>query len=121
MTKNTQFIGSALILLGVGFYAMTGAKTALIPSVLGVVLVLCGQIGQRKPSWRKHAMHAAAGVAALGALATLGRALPALFGRGGSLMATIEQFFAAGLCLVLVAQAAQSFAEARSGEAGVLA
>lgn len=48
------------------------AKTALIPALVGMALVLCGTIGLM-PDARKHAMHVAAGVALLGFLAAAGR------------------------------------------------
>ncbi len=48
------------------------SRTALIPAAFGILLVMCGTLGLQK-EWRKHAMHVAAAIALLGALASLGR------------------------------------------------
>jgi hypothetical protein len=55
-----------------GAVSPASAKTALIPALVGMALVLCGTIGLM-PDARKHAMHVAAGVALLGFLAAAGR------------------------------------------------
>ncbi len=47
-------------------------KTALIPAVVGMALLICGTLGLDE-RMRKHAMHVAAGIALLGALAALSR------------------------------------------------
>ncbi len=115
MANNAIIIGVLLILLGVGFYAASGANswTALLPAILGALLLACGLAARQKESWRKHAMHVAAAVALLGALGSLGRAVPALLGGTGSTLAITEQLIAAGLMLVFVALAVQSFIAAR--------
>lgn len=51
--------------------------TALIPAGFGAILLLCGLIGFN-PGMRKHAMHAAAGIALFGGIAGLVRGVPAL-------------------------------------------
>jgi hypothetical protein len=48
--------------------------TAMIPAFVGFPLLILGTLGLQ-PAWRKHAMHLAAVVALLGALAGLGRGL----------------------------------------------
>jgi hypothetical protein len=61
-----------LTLAGVIAYVATDAAsmTALIPSVVGVLIVLCGLLALKEP-WRRHAMHAAMVIALLGALGSL--------------------------------------------------
>jgi hypothetical protein len=44
--------------------------TALIPSVVGVLLLVCAAAA-RKPAWHRHGIHAALVVALLGALGSL--------------------------------------------------
>jgi hypothetical protein len=72
MTMLTVVIGAVLVVLGVVVYAATGAAsvTALIPSLVGVLLLLCAAAA-RKPAWHRHGIHAALVVALLGALGTL--------------------------------------------------
>jgi hypothetical protein len=72
MTRLTVVIGSVLVVLGVVAYAATAAAsvTALIPSFVGVLLLICAAVA-RKPAWHRHGIHAALVVALLGALGTL--------------------------------------------------
>jgi hypothetical protein len=72
MTRLTVVIGAVLVVLGVVAYAATAAAsiTALIPSLVGVLLLLCALLA-RKPAWHRHGIHAALVVALLGALGTL--------------------------------------------------
>jgi hypothetical protein len=72
MTRLTVVIGSVLVVLGVVGYAATAAAsvTALIPSLVGVLLLLCAAAAGR-PGWHRHGIHAALVVALLGALGTL--------------------------------------------------
>lgn len=71
MGKVTLVFAGLLVLLGVGAYVLSGMKsvTALIPAFAGVILGACGALAVAKPGVRKHAMHAAVVVAALGLLA----------------------------------------------------
>lgn len=50
-------------------------RTAWIPACVGLPLVICGLLVVFRPTTRKHAMHVAVGVAALGALLAGGRAI----------------------------------------------
>lgn len=72
MTTITLAVGAVLTLLGVAGYALTGAAslTALIPSLVGVLILACGALARRE-KLRRHAIHAALAVALLGALGSL--------------------------------------------------
>lgn len=72
ITKLTLTIGGLLTLTGVIAYMATGgvSLTALIPSAVGVLLLVAGWIG-RNPKLHRHAIHAALAVALLGALGSL--------------------------------------------------
>jgi hypothetical protein len=110
-------VGALLIVVGVWAYTASGpgaSPTALIPAVIGVLLAAAGLVGVRGGAARRHAMHAATGVALLGALGSLGQliARPA----GGSEHAGIAQ--TAGLlnlllCGAFVVLAVRSFVRIR--------
>ena len=128
MARLTLGFGLALIVLAFGFYGGTGwtHKTALIPAFPGLVLAICGGLTLAKPNARKHAMHVAVAIAALGFLAVL-RAVPAFFTllTGGSVdrpAAVIEQVLMGVICLVYVLFGVKSFIDARrarqAGESG---
>jgi hypothetical protein len=72
MTRLTVVIGSVLVVLGVVAYAVTAAAsvTALIPSLVGVLLLLCAAAA-RNPAWHRPSIIAALVVALLGALGSL--------------------------------------------------
>ncbi len=72
MTRLTVVIGSVLVVLGVIAYAVTAAAsvTALIPSLVGVLLLLCAAAA-RNPAWHRTGIIAALVVALLGALGSL--------------------------------------------------
>ena len=120
MAKITIALAVILTLLGVGTYLgspdANPSKTALIPSVFGVLLLGCG-MAALQPSWRKHAMHAAAMVALLGALASSGRAVASLakLAGGGDVKASAlgSVLIMAATCWVLVALCVKSFIDAR--------
>ena len=78
MTTTTRYFGLLLIVLGVASYMLTGrtSVTALIPAIFGAVLLICSLVALNEPA-RKHAMHAAVAVGLIGALAALGRGVPA--------------------------------------------
>ena len=73
MANTTVGIGAALIAIGVVGYVATDRQsaTALIPAVLGLLLLAFGWLARNDGS-RKHAMHAVAVVALLGLLGTIG-------------------------------------------------
>lgn len=69
--NSTMMTGLALTVLGVGGVIATGAATAVIPAVFGVILLGLGAL-MRRPERARAAMWIALGVALLGLLAPLG-------------------------------------------------
>ena len=114
MTATTRLFGIILIVLGIASYVLTdrASLTALIPAIFGAVLVVCALIA-RNESARKHAMHAAVAVGLLGALAALGRAIPAVIAGNAGRPAVISQLVMAVVLLIYVAFGVQSFIAAR--------
>lgn len=90
------------------------SKTALIPSVVGLLLLICGTLGLDE-RMRKHAMHGAAGVALLGFLAAgvrLGSKLGDIFA-GNISRPMMFIILMAVLCLAYVLLSVRSFIAAR--------
>lgn len=123
MPAITILIGVFLILIGVGGYgfgvveaAKTGghaSPTALIPSIIGLIITICGGIAT-SVQYRKHAIHVAVGVALLGFLAVAGRLLPNLL--SGSVKtgpAFASQILTSIFLAILIATGVNSFIQAR--------
>jgi uncharacterized membrane protein len=74
MVNNAIRFGLSLVLVGLyGYFGYdTRSLTALIPAVVGIALIVAG-LAARAEENRKNAMHAAAVVALLGAIAAWGR------------------------------------------------
>jgi len=119
----TIVIGVGLILIGLlgyfDFGGMLGVKeqspTALIPAVIGAILVVCG-ILSRDDRLRKHVMHVAALVGVLGMFGALYRPVKALVQDGAVDVTAVPvrlQLMTALLCLVFVVMCVQSFIAAR--------
>lgn len=119
MPSTTRYFGLILIVLGIASYMMTGrtSVTALIPAAFGAVLLICALIA-RSESSRKHAMHAAVAVGLLGALAALGRGVPAALAGDATRPAVLSQLVMGVLLLIYVALGVQSFIAARRARAG---
>jgi hypothetical protein len=125
MARVTIAIAGTLILLGLGTYFGSSqaepSLTALIPAAFGTLLLGCG-LTALQSSWRKHAMHAAASVGLLGALAASGRGLMALakLASGGEVNSTalVSVLAMAAICWLLVALCVNSFVAARRRQAG---
>ena len=118
MASTTIAFGVVLIVLGLASYFLTGmvSVTALIPSVFGVVLALCGMTA-RDERKRKHAMHGAVLVALLG----FAGSVPGLLKIGqyfdGTAVrpaAVLAQSIMAVLMLIYLVMAIRSFAAARA-------
>lgn len=119
MPSTTRLIGLLLIVIGVASYTLTGrtSVTALIPALIGAVLVICALVA-RTESARKHAMHAAVAVALIGAIGSLARGVPAALAGGASRPAVIVQLVTGVLLLIYVALGVQSFIAARKARLG---
>lgn len=72
MAILTITIGAILTVMGIAAYVATGAVsiTALIPSFVGVLLLMCAALGRRS-ALRRPSMYAALVIAVLGAAGTL--------------------------------------------------
>lgn len=108
-----------LLLTGVGGYAAFRTPTALIPVGFGLLLGLCGLLA-RKESLRRHAMHAAAGVALLGFLPSAPGLLgipDLLAGEAARPAAVVLRSVMAVLCLGFLVAAVRSFVAARRARA----
>jgi hypothetical protein len=119
MPATTRLFGLLLIVFGVAAYVTTGRTsiTAMIPAFFGAVLVLCALIA-RNEAMRRHAMHAAVAIALIGAIASLGRGVPAAIAGGASRPAVISQLALGVLLVVYVALGVQSFIAARKARLG---
>lgn len=121
MPVFTIIIGALLDFLGIAGFIASGAKayTALIPSVFGTIILVCGIIAHIRPAARKHALHVAAALSALGFISILARSgsqFPALLAGGETSTSPIAlsmQLVFAILCLVYFAVCFRSFLQAR--------
>ena len=117
--------GILLILIGIigygyGYANGSASLTALIPSLLGLILAGLGAAARAKESLRKHLMHGALLVALLGFLATVSSflKLPTLFdGTAQRPAAVVAQFATAVVCLAFLILGIRSFIEARRNRA----
>ena len=118
MDKIFNQISVSLIVLGVAFYALSMTFTALIPSILGLLIQISLFFGRNFSNLHKHFVHINILILILGIGATYGSAFDLLdyLLNGIELnrpLATIEQFTACVLCLVGFIAAVKSFIEAR--------
>ncbi len=119
MSSLAIWIGALLIAVGVGGYAGTGGTsfTALIPAFMGIPILLLGILGRRE-RLRRHAMHAAAVLAAIGFLGSARGFSPFFHFVMGEPVerpaAAMLQTVTALLCLLFVVFAVWSFVRARS-------
>jgi hypothetical protein len=110
MATTTQIVGGILVAVGlVGYFATDGAHaTALLPAVLGLVILVLGIVAARIAAGQ-HAIHAALVVALLGGLGALPRA--AGVADGGA--AAIASLVTVVVALVYVGLGVRSFVAAR--------
>jgi hypothetical protein len=112
--RITLFFGVILALVGALCYHLTNyvSVTALIPTFFGVAFMILGFVAG-KESLRKHAMHAAAALAALGFVFGVVRVVMALAQGKEIGTAFVETAVFAGLCGVLLLLCVKSFIDAR--------
>lgn len=118
MPSTAVWFGRLLILLGIAGYAygITSERasfTALIPAAFGLVLMLLGHAAAARESLRKHLMHAAVLVAAIGFVMTAGRLVLRISELTLS-AGVVSQALMALICLIFVVLAVRSFVAARS-------
>lgn len=120
----TAFIGTMLVALGLNGYLggtpdpETGkvSMTALIPAIVGAILLVCGLAAYYLPKARKHIMHLAVVVGLLG---FLGGFMPLIrsYNKTGTLDITKPAVGSGGvmilLCGALVVLCVKSFIDAR--------
>ena len=69
MPKPTLVFAALLTVLGLGAFALSGSRTALLPAYFGGALAVLAGLALTYAGARSHLMHVAAVVAMLGALA----------------------------------------------------
>jgi hypothetical protein len=111
MPAKTIGLGAALVVLGVivTIASGSGSATSLIPAFIGVVFLVLGLVARAKDSLRPHLMHAAAALALIAILGSLGSAI----GRGAEGWALFAQLATIALCAAFLFVAVQSFRQAR--------
>lgn len=122
MAKLTIVFGFLLIITGVIGFALTGAThpTALIPSLIGAILAVCGFLANTQDTKRRMMfMHVAVTVGLLGGLMTIKGAID-VFRLAHNVdlpnpIAIEEKAATCLLCFLFVAFCIRSFIEARRG------
>ena len=109
-------IGLMLILVGLGGFGYGYAKdgvahfTAMIPAIIGLLILLSGAVAIFSESLRKHMMHAALAIAGLGGIAT---AITIFTGKLEMSAPLASKSVTAVLCFVFVILGVRSFIAAR--------
>lgn len=117
MAKLTFIFGDLLVILGLWGYfgaeADNRSLTALIPTFFGVAMTVCAVMALNE-RMLKHAMHAAATIGLVGALAAGGRGLMKVgqLGQEGG-RPVFFQLAMAAICAVFVAMCVRSFINTR--------
>ena len=104
-------VGAALIALGivVSLASDSSSVTSLLPAFLGVIFVVLGLLARSLPTAAHHFMHAAAALALLAVLGSLGSAV----GRGSTGWALFVQIATVIIAGIFLQQAIMSFRAAR--------
>jgi hypothetical protein len=116
--SSSALTGMALVALGLAGLFATGAATAVIPALFGLVLILLA-LRARNPRNTASSNTIAAGVAALGLLAALGNIVSRLV--AGTLVANAAAFanvVMAALCALYLAIWAWELSQSRRGGMG---
>jgi uncharacterized membrane protein len=118
MAKLTIGLGVILTLLGVMWYVFVNNEswTALIPSFIGIPILLLG-IAALRENLRKHAMHGAAAISLIGFLGTAPGVLKVARMLGGATIergrAAVVQAVVAALLAAFLVACVRSFVNAR--------
>lgn len=118
MVETAIWCGRLLLLVGVagyayGWYTGHASWTAMIPGIVGVVLMALGYAGRGSVDMRKHLMHGALVVALIGFLASAGRLIMKASEFTVS-PASLSQIAMALICLIFIILGVRSFIAARS-------
>lgn len=118
MARNAIIAGAVLIVTGIVVTIASDSEsvTSLIPAFVGAVFVGLGALAQTKPAINQHVMHAAAAVALLAVLGSIGSAI----GRGSTgwaLFAQLVTIVVLGGFLYLAIQSFKAARLAREAEA----
>ncbi len=119
MSKITIDFGALLIALALAAFFGTGTAswTALIPSFVGLPLVVLGRLALNE-RWLKHAIHGAALVGLVGFLGgAFSFARPFIFGSEVKPAAAGVQFLMTLICAIFVGLCVKSFIDARRARA----
>jgi hypothetical protein len=111
MPKPTLVFAALLLALGLGAFALSGSRTALLPASVGGVLAAIAGLAMTYDGARRHLMHVAAVVALLGALAPA--AALAIRAAQMSPLALGVNLGMLALCAALLAMMVRSFVVAR--------
>ncbi len=111
MSNNAILTGAALIIVGavVTVASSSESVTSLIPAFIGVVFVAIGALARFKPDLNHHLMHAAAAVALLAILGSVG----SVIGRGAGGWALVAQIATIAITGAFLYLAVNSFRAAR--------
>lgn len=121
MPKFSIALGIIFIIMGLyGYFGISSESvTALIPTFLGIPLLILGWFGL-KEKYLKHTMHAAAVLTLLGFVGTVGGLIKFFRMIGGEEMerpaAVTVQAIMAILCLLFLIFAVKSFIDARKNK-----
>ena len=122
MAKLTIAFGVLLVAVGIVGFVLTGSThpTALISSLIGLILVVCGAIANTDDAKKRALwMHVAVTVGLLGFLGTIKGAFDTFALAKGKVfehpIAVEEKGATCLLCLLFVAFCVRSFIEARRG------
>lgn len=122
MSNLALTIGVLLIIVGLAGYGFSmgqghASPTALIPSVIGLIMAVLGFVASKKENLRKHLMHAALLIALIGFIATINGVINLLKYLGGGEIArpvaAVSQTLTAILCLIFLIFGVKSFIDAR--------
>ena len=117
MIPITAVFGILLVIQGLVFWGIVGFEgakwTAAIPTIFGIVLLLCALAGKALPAARMHIMHLAVLFAALGVVAGGMRVAKGLGEDPVETLKVADQGLLVLLCLGFLACAVRSFIAAR--------
>ncbi|PDW04244.1 hypothetical protein [Candidatus Viridilinea mediisalina] len=119
MASISTWLGTALIVLGVGGWIATGAGTAAIPAIFGLLMLIAGLLA-RRPEVGNTAILGAGVVALLGMLAPLGNVARLIGAQSFGLnAATFSNVAMAGLCAAFLCLWAFDTMAKRDGKNGL--